>query len=119
MISCLHTSRNRYERIIIWHFQQQKTIAEIAQLAGCSQRSIYKILTLHQDFGHARNPFARRRGKPRILNQQDLSFITSILDANPSLFLDEIQEQLARIGLTLYMDGKTIRYIRAYTIARY
>ncbi|KAG2153839.1 hypothetical protein DEU56DRAFT_717545, partial [Suillus clintonianus] len=28
------------------------------------------------------------------LDQHDLSFITSILDANPSLFLDEIQEQL-------------------------
>ncbi|KAG2352817.1 hypothetical protein BDR07DRAFT_1343546, partial [Suillus spraguei] len=53
-----HLTEQVRERIIIWRFQQQKTIAEIAQLAGCSQRSIYKILTLHRDFGHTRNPFA-------------------------------------------------------------
>ncbi|KAG1879068.1 hypothetical protein F4604DRAFT_1998656, partial [Suillus subluteus] len=67
---------------------------EIAQLAGCSRRSIYKILTLHQDFGQTRNPFVHRHDKPHTLNQQDLSFITSILNANPFLFLDKIQEQL-------------------------
>lgn len=94
-----HLTEQVRERIIIWRFQQQKTIAEIAQLAGCSQRSIYKILTLHRDFGHTRNPFAHRRGKPRILNQQDLSFITSILDANPSLFLGKIQEQLLNFSM--------------------
>ncbi|KAG2147736.1 uncharacterized protein EDB93DRAFT_1146396 [Suillus bovinus] len=89
-----HLTEQLRERIIVWHFQRQKKIAEIAQLAGCSWRSIYKILTLHRDFGQTRNPFVRRRSKPRTLNQQNLSFITFILDANPTLFLDEIQEQL-------------------------
>ncbi|KAJ8590162.1 hypothetical protein M405DRAFT_697496, partial [Rhizopogon salebrosus TDB-379] len=82
------------ERIIIWRFQEQKTIAEIARLAGCTERNIYKILKLHRDFGHTKNPFARRRGRPRTLTQQDLAFVSSLLDANPSLFLDEIQERL-------------------------
>ncbi|KAG0695569.1 hypothetical protein DFH29DRAFT_762048, partial [Suillus ampliporus] len=80
--------------IVVWRFQQWKTVAEIAHLAGCSQRNVYKVLKLHRDFGQTRNPFAHRHGRPCILDQHDLSFITSILDANPSLFLGEIQERL-------------------------
>ncbi|KAG2035885.1 hypothetical protein BDR03DRAFT_1012179 [Suillus americanus] len=74
-----HLMEQLQERIIVWHSQQQKTIAEIAQLAG---------------FWTDKKSIVCRHGKPHTLNQQDLSFITSILDANPSLFLDEIQEQL-------------------------
>ncbi|KAG2129206.1 uncharacterized protein EDB93DRAFT_1182757, partial [Suillus bovinus] len=81
-----HLTEQLREWIIVWH---SKTIAEIAQLAGCSQRN----------FGQTRDPFAHCRGKPRTLNQQDLSFITSILNANSSLpyFLDEISRAAAEM----------------------
>ncbi|KIK94545.1 hypothetical protein PAXRUDRAFT_89884, partial [Paxillus rubicundulus Ve08.2h10] len=67
---------------------------EIALLAGCTERTIYTILRFHRDFGHVQNPFARKRGRPRALDQQDITYITSILDAHPSIYLDEIQERL-------------------------
>lgn len=62
------------EMIVIRRFQERKTVAEIARLAGYSERKIYKIPKLHRDFGHTRNLFARCRGRPRTLNQTSLLF---------------------------------------------
>ncbi|KIK73506.1 hypothetical protein PAXRUDRAFT_61712, partial [Paxillus rubicundulus Ve08.2h10] len=80
--------------VVTWRYEGQKSIAEIAELAGCSECIVFKILRLHRDFGHVNNPFARCRGRPRSLDQHDLMYIRSILNTNPSLYLDEIQEQL-------------------------
>jgi len=79
LFSCSpHPGEQLRERIIIWHFQEQKTVAEIACLAGCTECNIYQILKLHWDFGHMRNTFAQCHGQPRILNQQDLTFVLSV-----------------------------------------
>jgi len=107
-----HLGEQLQERIIIWRFQERKTVAEIARLAGCTERNIYKILKLHRDFGHTRHPFARRPGRPRTLNQQDLAFVSSLLDANPSLFLDELQECLIEsqdVEISIATLSRTLR----------
>ncbi|KAJ8592201.1 hypothetical protein M405DRAFT_684595, partial [Rhizopogon salebrosus TDB-379] len=80
------------ERIIIWRFRSGKTVAEIACLAGCTGSSICKILKLHRDFGHEKS--IRPTSWLASLNQQDRAFVSSLPDANTSLFLDEIQERL-------------------------
>ncbi|KDQ61873.1 hypothetical protein JAAARDRAFT_111064, partial [Jaapia argillacea MUCL 33604] len=89
-----HLDQKLRERIIIWRYEHNKTGYEIAGLAGCSERTVFDVLRLHCDFGQVTNPHTHRIGRPRILDQGDLSFLTSILDANPSLYLDEIQERL-------------------------
>lgn len=82
------------DRIVEWRYTHQKTAAEIADLAGCSERTVYTILRNHRDYLQTSNPFARPRGRPRILDQGDITYITSLLQANPTLYLDEIQERL-------------------------
>ena len=82
------------ERIVFWRYDQQKKVPEIAVLADCSESAIYEILRIYRDFGVVNNPFCHQRGHPRALNQGDMTYISSILDANPTLYVDEIQERL-------------------------
>ena len=40
------------------------------------------------------NPLARLHGGPRSLDTGDITYLTSLLNANPSLYLDELQDSL-------------------------
>src|ERR1700722_1373614 len=55
---------------------------------------MYDILRLHRDYSQITNPFARSRGRPRILDNGDVEYVHALLQANPTLYLDELQEQL-------------------------
>lgn len=92
-----HLAPQLRERIAYWRFEDGKTAREISILAGCSDTTVYDILRLHYHFGQTRNPYARRRGRPRILNQGDMNYIYSILEANPGLYVDEIQQLLFEV----------------------
>jgi transposase len=83
-----------HEAMVRWRFEHHQTALEISTLAGCSERTVYEILRLHRDYGQVTNPFARTRGRPRILNNGDIEYIHALLQANPMLYLDELQEQL-------------------------
>jgi hypothetical protein len=50
--------------------------------------------SLYQDYGQITNPFAHRRGHPRILDTVDTEYIHALLQANPTMYLNELQEQL-------------------------
>jgi transposase len=89
-----HLSLEMRQRIVEWHYEQHKVTGEIARLAGCSERTVYNILRLHREFGQVTNPYAHPRGRPRALDMRAMNFISSILDAQPVLYLDEIQERL-------------------------
>ncbi|KII87547.1 hypothetical protein PLICRDRAFT_68675, partial [Plicaturopsis crispa FD-325 SS-3] len=89
-----HLSEQLRERIVVWRYEHKKTAREIANLAGCSERTVYDVLRLHRTFGQATNPYTRSRGRPRSLDQGDMDYIQSIVDANPTLYVDEIQESL-------------------------
>ncbi|KAJ7812919.1 hypothetical protein B0H14DRAFT_2523183 [Mycena olivaceomarginata] len=79
------------DRIISWRYEHHKTAAEIAELAGCSERTVYNVLRWYRDYGQTSNPHARSRGRPRLLDMGDLNYLTALLDANPGLYLDELQ----------------------------
>lgn len=83
------------ERMVEWRYVHNKSASEIAELAGCSERTVYTVLRNHRDYQQTGNPFARTRGRARILDQGDITYVTSLLQANPTLYLDEIQERLA------------------------
>ena len=89
-----HVSPALRERIVYWREVDGKQINEIADLAGCSERTVYTVLQLHRDFGTFNNPYARPRGRPRQLSTADTTYLSSLLQANPTLYLDEIQDQL-------------------------
>ncbi|KAG2338517.1 hypothetical protein BDR05DRAFT_893529, partial [Suillus weaverae] len=62
------------------------TAADIAEIVGCTEQTVYSILRLYRDFGQANNPFRTRSRRPRTLDQGDLTYTHSILDANPSVY---------------------------------
>ena len=66
----------------------------VADLLGVSHRTVYNILQLYNQFGTVTNPLALPTGRHRILTPEDLSFIRGFIDANPTCFLDELQEEL-------------------------
>ncbi|KAJ6473088.1 hypothetical protein C8R45DRAFT_756331, partial [Mycena sanguinolenta] len=82
------------DRILVWRYEQGKPPAEIAELAGCSERTVYNILQNEREFGQTTNPHARCAGRPRALDMGDIDFLSALLDATPTLYLDELQEKL-------------------------
>jgi len=67
---------------------------EIRDLSRCSIGLVYKVINNYREFGQVVNPFTRRAGQPPILSNEDIIFLTTILEANPSLYLDELQQKL-------------------------
>ncbi|GBE82415.1 hypothetical protein SCP_0407990 [Sparassis crispa] len=88
-----HLSQQLQECIVTWR-QEGKPIREIAELAGCSERTVSTILSLYRDYGIVSNPNARLRGRPHALDTGDVNYLSALLQANPVLYLDELQEQL-------------------------
>ena len=73
--------------IIVWHFKEQKGAPEIAQLAGCSESAVYKILALYCEYGQVTNLHVC----PRMVV---LNYMSALLDANPTLYLNELWEKI-------------------------
>jgi transposase len=90
-----HTTMEMRERMVIWRSEFGKTNSEIAALAGCSEWTIHEVLRLHHEYGVVQNPHAQPHGCCRSLATADLNYLSSILDANPCLYLDELQSWLA------------------------
>ncbi|KAG0691468.1 hypothetical protein DFH29DRAFT_785627, partial [Suillus ampliporus] len=89
-----HLSPQLRERIMAWQYKHGKSAQEITELADCSEWTIYDILQLHRNFGQTSNLFAHRNAQPCSLELDDIHYIYSILEANPGLYIDEIQQQL-------------------------
>ncbi|KAJ6600602.1 hypothetical protein DFH09DRAFT_837082, partial [Mycena vulgaris] len=70
---------------------------EIADLARVSIGLVSNTIRLYNEFGQVTNPFSRRTGRPRTLNDGDLDYLAAILLANPSLYLDELQFKLGSV----------------------
>ncbi|KAH6880190.1 hypothetical protein BKA70DRAFT_1061320, partial [Coprinopsis sp. MPI-PUGE-AT-0042] len=100
-------------RIIRWHVEFGLSTEELATLAGCSRRNVQYILSYFRDFNALRNPFARGvMGRRRALTSVDINFINSMLQAQPKLYLDEIQERLLRyrhVDVSLATISRTLR----------
>jgi len=87
-------SNDLKERIIHLYYTNQMTMEQIRDILNCSLGLIYNTICNFRDFGQVTNPFARKTGRPPSLSNEDLLFLTTLLDANPSLYLDELQQKL-------------------------
>ena len=90
--------------IVKWYFEDQYTMAEIAEWAECSIGLVSNVLHNHWELGQVNNPFKCYTSHPTSLTKDDLNFISMILSANPSLYLDEIQQKLEAVQ----EDGGTV-----------
>ena len=46
-----HFNQQLRERIIAWRYEDQKSVAEISDLADCSEATVFEVLRLYQTFG--------------------------------------------------------------------
>ena len=90
-----HTTTEMHECVIVWPTELCKTDSEIAALVGCSKRTVHEVLQLHHVYSIIRNPHAQPCGCHCSLATADLNYLSSLLDANPYLYLDELQSWLA------------------------
>ena len=81
------------EHILAWR-NEGKHPQEMADLASCSLRTVYYLLSYDQDYGTTTHPCARTSGRPRSLNIGDINYLTSLIAARPKIYLDELQEDL-------------------------
>ncbi len=80
---------------MVWS-EEGRSPEEIADLAGCSRRSVFRILAYHGKYGTIQNPFTEHtHGRFHELDMGDINYITSLIAARPKIFLDEIQDNLS------------------------
>jgi transposase len=77
------------------YFEDQLTMRDIATQARCSVGLVHNVLSNFREFGTTVNPFKRYTGRSRYLDEEDMLYLTTLLKANPSLYLDELQLKLA------------------------
>ena len=82
------------EHIIHWFYHLELLVKEIVILSGRSKSTIYAILQLYESYGEVTDPHANHTGRKRVLDPNDLRYIQSLLEARPTSYLDEIQENL-------------------------
>ena len=85
------------EWIIFWQYEEYKTASEISSLVGCTKKTIFNILHLYWDFRQGvNNPYKCQCGCPCVVNTGNMNYISSTLEANPTLYIDEIQQRLLK-----------------------
>ncbi len=102
-------------RIPVLFLDQGRSVAEICEILGVAKSMVYQTLAYIREYGTLQNPLARRGGRPRILTGEHIEFIRTLLDEKPTLYLDEIQDNLARtfgISVSLATLVRTLRRIR-------
>jgi hypothetical protein len=85
-----HTLTEMHERIVIWCEKLNKSNLEIAELASCSECTVWEVLQHYRNFGVIQNPFAQPQGGCRLHTMADMNYVTSLLGANPALYLNEL-----------------------------
>lgn len=89
-------SKDLKDRIPILFHEQGFTVKEICRLLGIKKTAAYVVLRNQRLFGTTANINARKRGRPRILDANDLDFIRGLLSQQHTLYLDELQEALEK-----------------------
>lgn len=78
--------------IVYWRNVKGIPVEDIADLARCDVRTVYRILEHFEESG---TPHVRPRGhRPEELDDDDLRYLLSLLRAQPSLYLDELCDRL-------------------------
>lgn len=112
-----YLSPEMHVSVVQWFYRDKLPVHHIATLARCSQDSVYQAIWNQTNFGTSFHPNGHSQHHPRELITGDIQYILSILQASPTLYLDEIQTwlfttcyvsvSLSTISRTLYRIGYT------------
>ena len=70
---------------------------DIATQMKVSVGSVHKAIRTYEECGEYLDPSKKRTGRPQILDDDDAWYLKSLLESNPTLYLDEIKEKLETV----------------------
>lgn len=106
------TSVDLRQCIITWYHTCGWSHKRIARTASASLRTVANILVVHRTYGQTTRPILRLTGPHRLLDTDDLHYITSLVAARPTLFVNEIQRLLAdtlQLSVSLFTVRRSLR----------
>jgi hypothetical protein len=83
------------KRIVAWYLEDRLTYQEITRLANYSIGHVFNVMSNFHCYGQVNNPFSCRTGRPSTIQEGDITYISGLLSANPTLYLDELQTRLS------------------------
>ena len=87
-------SKDLRDRVVHWRIQNEWSCRKLADMAGCSIGTVANILMYHHMYGTSTNPYRPRTGWPHLLDQDNCAYVDALLDWEPTIYLDEIQDKL-------------------------
>ena len=82
------------ERILRSYLQGEETMRTVAETFNVSLGFVHHVVDLHRRYGQVTDPYATPRRGRRILTAADEDYIRTLTRARPSIYLDEIQQEL-------------------------
>ena len=95
------------ERIVHLYSVERWTMRQISQHLLVSTGLVCKVINLHRNYGLVNDPTKQRTGRPQYLDNADAQYLTHLLESNPRLYLDEIQQKL-RVVRNVHVSLATI-----------
>jgi transposase len=105
-------------RIIDWYLVDQYTYCQIAGLADCSIGHVSNVMRNFREFGQVKNPFSSRTGRPSQIEEGDIMYLHALLEANPALYLDELQTRLLSVQNINLSIATISRILAQYELMR-
>ncbi|KAI0690474.1 hypothetical protein BC835DRAFT_1215185, partial [Cytidiella melzeri] len=102
-------------RIPVLFYEQGYTVKKIGHILGVSKLLVYNSLNSYGCFGVAHNPFARQCGHRRLMTQEDINYLRSLLSHRHSYYLDELQLKLLEhrgLDISIATVCRTLRRLR-------
>jgi hypothetical protein len=90
-------SNDLKHQIVLNYKVDNLTMQEIATKQQVLIGLVLKVVCLHLLYGQVTNPFMGHAGHPSFLEHEDFEYLSAILDVNPGLYLDKIQDKLASV----------------------
>lgn len=95
------------QRIVNLYNHEDWSMQEIADTLHVSKGLVSKVIGIHRDYGSVIDPTKQCTGRPPYFNDDDHAFLQQTLAANHTLYLDEIQDRLAKVR-NLHVSVATI-----------
>ena len=89
------------------------TMRNIAERMKVSVGGVHKTLRAYEESGGPTDPSKRRTGRPQILNDGDAWYLKSLLESNPTLYLDEIKHKLEVVRGVSVSTATISRFLRS------
>ena len=88
------------------------TLCAISSWLKVSIGAVHNTTSNFNEYGEYSNPSHRRTGRPLGLDDDDAIYLKALLEANPSMYLDEIQCKLEKVWNVCVSMSTILRFLR-------